>query len=153
MRSLKFLAFVFSASVLFVGSTSGHMGATGVAKERMALMKSMGTAMKTIGRMARGETKLDAVQATEASRTIARHGPRIVSLFPAGSGRGVSEASPEIWRDPEGFRKHADALVAASQRLHAVTTSNDLAAIRSAYREVGKTCIACHKRFRVKKQR
>jgi len=153
MRKLNLAGLVSAAPVLFVGPASGHMGATGVAKERMELMKSLGAAMKTLGGMARGEQPLEGARAAGASGTIVRHAPHVVSLFPANSGGGASEASPDIWRDPKGFRASADAMVAASEKLHAATTSNDLPAIRSAYRAVGETCKGCHKRFRVKKER
>lgn len=151
---LKVLAgLVSTASVLIAWPAGGHMGASGVVKERMELMKSMAAAMKTIGKMARGEQTLDGARATDASGTLVRHGPRIHALFPAGSGGGVSEASPDIWRDAQRFREHADALVDRSARLHEAAKSNDIAAIRTAYRAVGKACSACHKRFRVKKHR
>lgn len=153
MRRLILAAFLSAASVPFIVPASGHMGATGVVKDRMEVMKSLGAAMKALGKMTRGEQPLDSARAAGAAATIVRHGPRIVELFPAGSGGGVSEASPNIWRDPKGFRDSADALVAASEKLHAATRSNDLPAIRSAFRAAGKTCTACHRQYRVKKGR
>jgi cytochrome c556 len=85
-----------------------HGGAKGIVKECMELMKSVGKAMKGISKMARGKAPLDSAKVATAARTIDRHGQRIPAMFPKGSDQGVTEASPNIWQNSEGFKKSAD---------------------------------------------
>lgn len=74
------------------------------------------------------------------------------TLFPKGSGHGVSEASPEIWRDWDGFKNSADRMVAALRDLEKAGRANDAAAVKAAYRALGRTCGSCHKLFRIEKK-
>lgn len=129
-----------------------HMGAKGVVKERMEAMKSMGKAMKSMGMMTRGKIPLDATEVARNAGAIAGHGERITILFPERPSDDVSEASPRIWQDPEGFKKSADRLVQAARTLQSAATINDRVAIRRSFRALGKTCGGCHKQFRIKKK-
>ena len=148
--STTLLAFVF---ITAMGTSIAHMGAKGVVKERMEMMKFIGKAMKSMGRMARGKAPLDPAIVVKSAGEIADHGQRITILFPKGSGHGVSEASPRIWEDPNGFRKGADRLVQAARILQSAAKSNDVAAIKTSLRALGKSCGGCHKQFRIKKKK
>ena len=132
-------------------SVSAHGGAKGIVKERMDLMKDIGKAMKTLGAMARGKVPLDSAKVKAAAGSIAQHGQKIPALFPKGSTKGVTEAGPRIWQDPEGFRKSADEMVAIAREV--AGQSENAAAQKSIYRRLGKTCSACHKLYRVKKKK
>lgn len=140
-------------SAAFAGPALTHSGAKGVVKERMELMKSIGLAMKTIGGMARGRVPLEGKKIVRAAAAIGHHGERITGLFPKGSGHGVSEASPEIWRDWDGFKNSADRMVAVARDLEKAGRANDAAAVKAAYRALGRTCGSCHKLFRIKKKK
>jgi cytochrome c556 len=142
--------FVLSLSV-DPASVSAHSGAKGIVKERMELMKDIGKAMKSLGAMARGKAPLDSAKVKEAAGSIARHGQKIPTLFPKGSSKGVTEAGPRIWQDPEGFRKSADEMVAVARDI--AGQSENAAALKATYHRLGKTCSACHKLYRVKKKK
>lgn len=130
-----------------------HDGAKGIVKERMDVMKSIGAAMKTIGKAVRGEEPFDGQKIEEAAARIAKHGARIADLFPASSQAKVSEASPKIWRDFAGFRAGADRLVSAANDVERTSRSQDVVAVKTAFRALGKTCGGCHKQYRIKKKR
>ena len=130
-----------------------HGGAKGIVKERMEVMKAIGKAMKIVGTMTRGKVPLDPAKIQKAAAEIADHGLRIPAMFPKGGSHGGTEASPEIWLDPEGFQKSADGLVAAARTLAAAARTNDASAVNTAYRALGKTCGSCHKQFRIKKNK
>lgn len=132
-------------------SVSAHGGAKGIVKERMELMKDIRKAMKSLGAMARDKVPLDSAKVKAAAGRIAQHGQKIPALFPKGSTKGVTEASPRIWQDFEGFRNSADEMVAVAREI--TGQSDNAAALKAAYRKLGKTCSACHKLYRVKKKK
>lgn len=92
-----------------------HSGATGVVKERMDAMKSMGKAVKAIKPMMTGEAAYDADAVRKAARTIAdQAGDDMTALFPEGSDEAPSEVLPTVWSDQERFEDLADALQKAA---------------------------------------
>ena len=154
MRSINSV-FLFLMMLLagFIGPAhvSAHGGAKGVVKERMEIMKSIAKDMKSVSKMARGKAPLDAEKIAKVASSIASHGERIPDLFPKGSGQGITEASPQIWTDPDGFKMSADRFIMAAQGLETAAKTNDVSAVKTAYRALGKTCSGCHKQFRIKK--
>lgn len=92
-----------------------HSGATGVVKERMDAMKSMGKAVKAIKPMMTGEAAYDADAVRKAARTIAAQaGDEMTALFPEGSDEAPSEVLPTVWSDQERFEDLAEALQKAA---------------------------------------
>lgn len=142
-----------SALLALTGSAMAHMGAKGIVKERMEVMQAVGKAMKSVSGMARGKTPFDGQKVVKTAGEIAAHGQRIISLFPEGSGQGVSEASPKIWQDPDGFKESAGRMVRAAQVLGAAARTDDTAVVKAAFRALSKTCGGCHKKFRIKKKK
>lgn len=129
-----------------------HRGATGVVKDRMVLMKEMGKAMKTISKMVRGKAHLDMTKLIKAAELIGDQSRQIDTLFPKGSGDGLTEASLKIWQDRAGFRESARMLGSAADSLRAAATTNQPKIIKSAFRTLGKSCSSCHKLYRTKKK-
>ncbi len=135
--------------LLAAGSaTDAHQAAQGVVRERMEEMKAMARSMKAIGAMTRGAAPFDAAAATAAA-ALARRAGGIVALFPEGSLGGVSEAGRAIWRDPDGFRAEADALIAAAHALETSLRAGDRPGADRAFRTVARSCSACHRDYRV----
>ena len=130
-----------------------HMGATGVVKQRMELMVSLGKAMKSLNAMIRGKTDLDPDNAESAARLIQKHGAQMTKMFPKGSMQAPTEARPEIWTDWERFQALASSMEAEAGKLAAAGRSGDRKAIALQFRRVGKVCSSCHKDFRRKKAR
>lgn len=95
-----------------------HEGATGVVKERMEAMKTMGESVKTISAMMRGETALnpDVIRA-EANKIGELSGGEMTKLFPEGSAGKPSEAQEAIWSDWETFLALANDLANGAKGL------------------------------------
>ena len=145
-------AVVIGAALLFSAPfAAAHMGAKGIVRERMEMMKSIAHEMKTVAAMVRGKTAFDGTRIEASAKRVAAHGTRIVAMFPKGSGGGVSEAANEIWTDPDGFRRAADDMIDAANRLRVAAQSGEANAVKGAFGDLGKSCGGCHRDYRVKK--
>jgi len=114
MHNFKLKVLAAVGALVIVASTSlalAHGGATGIVKDRMDLMASVGKSMKTITEMFQGDKPFDPETVRIAAAFIGNHGgDQMTRLFPEGSIQGPSESLPAIWQDWEGFSKLADDL-------------------------------------------
>lgn len=72
--------------------------------------------------------------------------------FPEGTGPESgfeTEASPEIWKDPQGFRQVQEAFSAVIPTFVDLAYDEDLDGLRKHIPEVAKTCKACHDGYRI----
>jgi len=129
-----------------------HMGAKGVVKERMQLMKSYAASMKNINKEFSDKTSVNYVLINLEATNIAVSSHKILELFPSGSGGGVSEASPKIWLQPADFKKIVEGLNQAAQRLAQATSTGVPNLVIEKFRALGGTCKNCHREYRVKKK-
>ncbi|MBA5777583.1 cytochrome c [Stappia sp. F7233] len=118
---------------------------------RQNLMKSVGLATGTLGKMVKGELPYDPITAELAMRVIFTSAVGYVDLFPEGSGEGANtEASPKIWEDKAGF--DAVALKLEQSALAAIPASKEgLDSLKANFGSVAQNCRACHENYRVKK--
>lgn len=142
--------------LIAAGTAVAHPDATGIVKDRMDAMQSIAAAMKRTSGLIRaasgsGETGTSAI-AVEA-RKIAAHGNRIPVLFPAGSDGGVSDATPEIWTNADGFAQKSADMIAAANDLAAAAEAARAGELAAKFRGLGATCSACHRDFRQKRTR
>jgi cytochrome c556 len=125
MRNFKPKTLAAAGALIVIASTGvalAHGGATGIVKERMDLMASVGKSMKTITEIFQGEKPYDPAIVRKASNSIASHGgEQMTKLFPEGSIQGPSESLPAIWQEWKRFSelsadltKYANALAAAA---------------------------------------
>lgn len=131
--------------------------ATPLQKEQaLALMKKrhqdfekIGDAMKSISRELKAETP-DLAQVRTGAAEIAGLARQVPTWFPAGSGPdvGKTEARAEIWQKPEDFAAKARDFQEAAMAFNQAAQGSDLAAIRSAQANLGKSCKACHDLYR-----
>ena len=117
--------------------------------DRHERMEEIGDAMKLITRELKGEAP-DLARVREGAGTIARLAPQVSGWFPPGTGPdvGKTEAKAEIWQKPEDFVAKTRAFQQAAQRFSAAAQGSDLAAIRAAHGDLGKSCKACHDLYR-----
>ncbi len=141
---------VAAAAVLVVmtGGVWAHGEATGVVKERMDMMKSMGDAMKALKPMVTGGGEVDRKAVADHAATIAGHAETIPAKFPEGSLQGVSEAKPEIWTEWDDFTSDAEELKTAARELEQAAGSAEPGTLRDRFVAVAKTCRDCHGEFR-----
>ncbi|UWQ00235.1 c-type cytochrome [Aliiroseovarius crassostreae] len=103
---LTALIFTSTAMVAYA-----HGGATGVVKERMDAMVTIGKAVKEVTPMMRGETEFDAAIVRSSAETIGKHsGTNFSDLFPEGTGGAPSEARDTVWTNWSEFSELSDRL-------------------------------------------
>ena len=109
--------------------------------------------MKVIGQMIRGQADYDGALVSDAALAIADHAKEIPSLFPEGSIEKPSEALPSIWQEWDEFLAIGRELETNSRKLSVLAVRVYSASeIKVQFGEIGKTCNACHQKFRQKKQ-
>lgn len=106
MKKIGLLTIGLSVSV--AAAAYAHSGASGIVKERMDAMSAMGSAVKAIAPMMRGEVAYDADVVRAASRSFIDHaGSAMTNLFPEGTGGLPSMAADRIWTDGDEFAELA----------------------------------------------
>jgi cytochrome c556 len=123
--------------------------ALAVMKQRHEDYEKIGDAMKVISRQLKGDSP-DLAQVRQNAGVIAQLAPQVQNWFPAGTGPdvGKTEAKAEIWQKPEDFAAKSRHFTRAAQAFQAAANGNDLAAIRAAHGNLGKSCKACHDLYR-----
>jgi len=130
-----------------------HKDATGIVKMRMDRMEAMGTEMKRISAIVRGKKRFDGSKIAAASEKIAEHGRKSSRLFPKGSGKKPTRASPKIWKDWRGFTRAMNAMVRSATVLAEAGRAGNKKRASNAYFALGKSCMACHRNYRFKKKK
>ncbi len=158
------VAALFAVAVVgTIGQSIAHTGATGIVKERMEAMKTLGDHAKVVGNMLKAKTPFDLSAVEAASSAFIEHGEHIPMLFPdtkmsrTGS---KTEALPAIWSNWEDFTALATkftedsrifASVVSELNSGAQTASEQSRAVRVAFFKATKSCSGCHERFRLDK--
>ncbi len=120
-------------------------------EERQLTMKSVGQAMGTLAKTAKGEINYDAAAVAKAFQTMNDATKNFVEKFPEGTETGHdTEASPKIWSDRTGFESAVDKF--GNDTSNAVAAApQDLDAFKVQFGKVAKNCSTCHEAYRVKK--
>jgi len=142
---------VMIIAAMAVAAASPAAAQEGPIKQRQELMKKNGAASKLSGQMVKGEKPFDPAAAAEAMMTINGSLDEFVTLFPEGSAEG-SDAKPEIWQDKADFEALAQKTKELSAKA-ADATEGGLESFTTAFAEVGRSCGACHEKYRVKKKK
>ena len=153
LKKSKIAIATLIVSSTFIATTSlAHDGAMGVVKDRMDIMEHVGKTMKMLSGMANGSVTFDAAKASEATAKISEDMDGLSALFEEGTGGEPSEAAPAIWTDRAEFdtlvAKLASVSAAASTTFGAASDNSGIGAVMG---EMGATCKACHKKFRIKR--
>lgn len=113
--------------------------------------RELGAAFKTVNDELKSGTpqlmmlQLSARQIRDASRAQ-------VTWFPANSAPrpGLKTAAkPEIWSQPDQFKKAQDEFSLQAGTFYKVAAAGDIAAMRAQAKPLGAACAACHRSFRV----
>ncbi len=127
---------------------SGHRDATGIVKQRMDAMTSMGGAMKELGKMIRGTQHDDAERFKAYAGTIAQHGgDELTALFPEGSLNHPTRTLPSVWADWDHFVKLAQELERTAGSLASAAPGER----EALFKRLRRNCADCHRSFRTKK--
>jgi cytochrome c556 len=136
-------------------------GAVGVvAQDKLAqiqtrrdTMKRQGADFKAIQDYVKGQG--DQAAAEKAITDLETISPKIVDLFPPGTGLdafpGKTGAKPEIWQQWDKFKAIPPVLASEEEKLAAAIKTGDKSAIGAQLTATGKSgCGACHTSFREK---
>lgn len=138
------------ALVLATG-TLAHVGVENPAvMARMHTMKGINDNMKMLVQMNKGERPFDQAAAQAATAAIAGDATKIPAQFQTREDDPKSEAKPEIWDDFADFSAKSDTLVTVATRMsQSIQTATDL---QTTLPELGQACLACHEKYRIKKE-
>ena len=134
-------------AVLLLGGTAQAQGVDPIKVRQAGLDLLAGTFSGINLAVAGGQ---DIKKLEPSGNAIKKWGGLMPSLFPAGSDKGETKASPDIWTDQAGFEKAALALSAGGEAIAAAAKAGDAAALATAIKATGDACGACHKAYRLK---
>ncbi|WP_417795260.1 c-type cytochrome [Terasakiella pusilla] len=146
-----FLTVAISALLLSSFSANAHDGATGVVKERMDLMKSIGKNTKTIAPIAMGSMDMDLKTVEEGATNIAKAAKEALTKYPEGSLDDITEAKENIWTDWAKFEDLMKDLSSNAEALAKLAADGEEFELTDAFTKMAGTCKKCHMEFRVKK--
>ena len=133
-----------------IAMTLSAVALAGPVEDRQAKMKTVGKSIGIVAKMAKGETDFDGAAALQAFVDMKEATSGFGDLFPDGSGEGKTEAAPAIFTDRAGFEgKISEFGTVLAKVTEAVPA--DLGALQASLKEVGESCGACHKAYRIKK--
>ena len=94
--------------------------------------------------------RIDGRPLVPSAKSITDFAPHVASLFPPGTGPDVGKtgAKPEIWQDPQDFTAKAGDFQKAAQAFGGAVQSGDMNAIKATWADLGKSCKACHDKYR-----
>ena len=140
-----YIGFLLVISIVSVKPLHANEVATGVIKERMDKFKMSKKMMQTIHKSIQNE---DFGTIEKSATTLYNWSKEMIKFFPEGSDGAPSEASTDIWLDPEGFKKAVNNFELASLKLINKTIEKDFDKSVDAFRSLAGTCKGCHQKFR-----
>jgi cytochrome c556 len=141
---------VLVALTLAAGFAGMALAADDPIQARRALMKNNGGAAKTAFDMAQGKTPYDAGQAAAAMQTLQDDMTEFPTLFPEGSDKGDTAASPAIWQNMEDLKARA-AKLTDNAKVAEVAAAEGLDAFKAALTPIGQDCGGCHELYRLQR--
>ena len=144
-NSMKKIAITSIAIALTAAAIHAHAVENPAVQKRMDVMKEIKGAMGVLGGMAKGAIAFDAAAAGAAQNTLIEQSGMVAATFEANETDPKSEALPSIWENWDTFVDMADDLTFAAEGLDA----SSLDGVRGGLGNIGASCGACHKKFRM----
>ena len=121
--------------------------------ERHEGMEDIGKATKAIKRSLDSSSP-DIAAIQKSAATIAELAAKSPNWFPQGTGPdvGKTEAKAEIWQNYPDFAAKDRDFLKAEQALNATAASGNLDAIKAGFADLGKSCKACHDKYRAEEK-
>ena len=142
---ITYISFLLISSIVSIAPLYAQEDATGVVKERMNKFKISKKMMQTIHKSIQNE---DFGTIEESATTLYNWSKEMIKYFPEGSDVPPSEASGDIWLNPEGFKKAVNNFELASLKLINNSKEKDFDKSVDAFRTLAGTCKGCHQKFR-----
>ena len=146
MYKCKFVLILFLISFPFFSYSQG--GSTGIIKERMNKFQESKNLMRTINKSL-SDNNFNVIR--QSAEKLNKWSIEMHKYFPKGSeasNSNKSQASDNIWSDPEGFKKAVKKFEITSAKLIKISQNKNIDDTVSSFREVAASCKGCHKQFR-----
>ena len=140
-----YMSFLSISSIVSITPLLANEGAQRVVKERMDKFKISKKMMQTIHKSIQNE---DFETIEKSATTLHNWSKEMIKFFPEGSHGAPSEASTDIWLDPEGFKKAVNNFELASLKLINNSKEKDFDKTVDSFRSLAGTCKGCHQKFR-----
>ena len=140
-----YISFLLISSIVSLTPLLANEVAKGVVKERMDNFKMSKKMMQTIHKSIQNE---DFVTIEKSATTLYNWSKEMIKYFPEGSDGAPSEASANIWLDPDGFKKAVNNFELASLKLINNSKEKDFDKTVDSFRSLAGTCKGCHQKFR-----
>ena len=142
---IVYITFLLISSILSITPLLAHEGAKGVVKERMDKFKMSKKLMQSIHKSIQNE---DFATIEKSATTLYNWSKEMIKYFPEGSDGAPSEASADIWLDPDGFKKAVNNFELATLKLINKSKEKDFDMTVESFRSLARTCKGCHQKFR-----
>lgn len=138
-----------AAAAVPLGKPVSGARAKKLMRDRHEGMEDIGDAFKLISRELKAE-RPDPAKLRANAAIIARLAPQVSGWFPPGTGPevGKTRAKAEIWNKPRDFAAKTRTFQQAAKAFNAAARRGDIATIRAAHADLGKSCKACHDPYR-----
>ena len=140
-----YISFFLISSIFSITPLLANEVAKGVVKERMDNFKMSKKMMQTIHKSIQNE---DFVKIEKSATTLHKWSKEMIKYFTEGSDGAPSEASANIWLDPDGFKKAVNNFELASLKLINNSKEKDFDKTVDSFRSLAGTCKGCHQKFR-----
>ena len=142
---IVYISFLLISSIVSITPLLANESAQRVVKERMDKFKIIKKMMQTIHKSIQNE---DYETIEKSATTLYNWSKEMIKYFPEGSDGAPSEASADIWLDPEGFKKAVNNFELASLKLINSSKEKDFDKTVDSFRSLAGTCKGCHQKFR-----
>ena len=142
---IVYISFLLISSIVSITPLFANEDAKGVVKERMDNFKMSKKMMQTIHKSIQNE---DFVTIEKSATTLHNWSKEMIKYFPEGSDGAPSEASANIWLNPDGFKKAVNNFELASLKLINNSKEKDFDKTVDSFRSLAGTCKGCHQKFR-----
>ena len=140
-----YISFLLISSIVSLTPLLANEDAKGVVKERMDNFKIRKKMMQNNHKSIQNE---DFETIEKYATTLYNWSKEMIKYFPEGSDGAPSEASADIWLDPEGFKKAINNFELASLKLINNSKEKDFDNTVDSFRSLAGTCKGCHQKFR-----
>lgn len=110
----------------------------------------MGQQMARINATIKGDVAMDKPALQFSAEVLDLMGRLVQDNYVPGSDQGKTQAKPAIWKEMQRFKQLGQESQAEVVKLKEAIARGDMAAIKTAYGNTGKSCKTCHDLYKEK---
>ena len=135
-------------TVLLASTSIGSVSVEEAIQKRIAMFKSSGENIKKLNKVIRAGDVSRAIQLLNFHVTWSKDMPLLFPLGSEASTSNGSDASSDIWDNPNGFKNAIKQYNLTSTNLRKSLRSGDFESINETFKSFVGVCKSCHKQFR-----